>query len=115
LTISSIVASSGTFSRAEVIGLFAFFVDLGLGPISALILVAGVLVGNSGRGWAIVLGVTAGLNLAVSSAILLTVGDGLAPIGWVIVLQAVVSAAVLVIVMRRPWRAVVFGRRTAKS
>jgi len=51
----------------------------------------------------------------VSSTILLTVGDGLAPIGWVIVVQAVVSAALLVIVTRRPWRAIVFGRRRAKS
>lgn len=109
------LASSGTFTLAEVVGLFAFFIDMGLGPISALIVVAGVLIGNSGRGWAVVLGVTAALNLFVSSAILLTVGDGLAPIGWLVVVQAAISAALLVVVMRRPWRAVVFGRRSAKS
>ncbi len=109
------VASSGTFTLAEVVGLFAFFIDMALGPISGLVVLAGVLMGNSGRGWAIVLGVTAALNLSVSSAILLTVGDGLAPIGWVIVVQAVISAALLVVVMRRPWRALVFGRRSAKS
>ena len=45
---------------------------------------------------------------------LATIGDGLSWVVWLVVLQAIVSAALLVVVMRRPWRAVVFGRRTTK-
>lgn len=104
-----------SFTQAEVVGLFAFLIDLGLGPLSALILLGALVFSNSGRAWGIFIGVTAGLNLLVASTILLTVADGLSWVVWIVVVQAVVSAAVLAIATRRPWRAVVFGRRAAKS
>ena len=104
-----------SFTGAEVLGFLAFYLDFALALPSALVLVGGLLFGNSGRGWAIVLGATAGLNLLLSSILLLTVADGLDSVVWLVAAQAVVSAAVLVIVTRRPWRAIVFGRRRANS